>query len=160
MSLHFAIRTRPNGAAQDERLFRILLVEDDAANREVLTKLLKKQIAEKITLAKVEIDAVATLEAGLALADTANCTILDLNLPDSESTNTITSIPRFRPPVIVITGDDDLDVAKACKTMGATKVFVKGQINGLCSAVIDCLVEDLLRLNGVLTPHGQQTYPQ
>lgn len=150
--LLFSVKTSPDGSSDD--CLRILIVEDDAVHRELLVRHLRRQIAEKMTLVNVDVLGAATLADGLKLAPTANCTILDLSLRDSTSEETRVAIPLFRPPVIVITGDDDPAVMTDCLKQGAEHVFVKGQTHGLTSAVIDCLLKDLYRLNGVLQPHG------
>lgn len=160
--IHFSIKTNPVNDGDHDRRFRILLIEDNADQRRSLAALLTRRIAERITLAQVEIVATATLEEGLELAASANCTILDLKLPDSDRINTIASIRKFRPPVIVTTGDDDKQTETECIAAGAEMVFVKGEMfsedsdknKDLCRAVVQCLMKDLLRLNGVLTPHG------
>lgn len=145
--LDASFKVRPDGSKDEIPTLRILLVEDSSHDRETLVKLMNKRIGEHVTLARVEVIAVATLAAGLEKAEMANCTILDLNLIDSHSENTVAHIGKFRPPVIIITGDDSPDVARDCLIKGAQHVFVKGQIHGLCNAVLDCIVKDLMRLN-------------
>lgn len=142
-----SFKVRPDGLEDAIPTVRILLVEDNGHDRETLVKLLNRRIGEQITLARVEVIAVATLAAGLGQAEIANCTILDLLLPDSDRPCTIGNIGRFRPPVIVTTGDDDPETERQCILAGAEHVFVKGQIHGLCNAVLHCIMKDLLRLN-------------
>ncbi len=165
--IHFSVKTNPADASDTERRLRILLIEDNEDQRRSLAALLQRRITDRITLAQVEIVATATLAEGLLLADTANCTVIDLDLPDSEPAQTISAIRKFRPPVIVTTGDDSKQTETDCIAAGAESVFVKGDMlalegdndknKDLCRAVVQCLMKDLLRLNGVLTPHGDVT---
>ena len=84
-----------------------------------------------------------TLSAALAVAQEANVTILDLTLADSAEPGTIAAIPGFRPPVIVMTGNDDPDIIGSCITAGAQHVLVKGQIHRLCDLVLEAMISDL-----------------
>lgn len=166
--IHFSVKTNPADASDTDRRLRILLIEDNGDQRRSLAALLQRRIAERITLAQVEIITASLLQEGLGLAATANCTVIDLDLPDSDRQNTIACIHMFRPPVIVTTGDDDRKTETDCLSAGAEAVFVKGAFfpaddgdtdknKDLCRAVVQCLMKDLLRLNGVLIPHGNVT---
>lgn len=155
MAVHFAIKTCPAGIDNpDDPRFRILVVDDSHSMQELFKKLFEFKIARLITLARVEVVPAYTLKEGLALAPGANVSVLDLTLPDSDSENTRSHIGDFRPPVIIVTGDDNPETLDDCKAKGAFRVFVKGQIHGLVEAVIECIKEDLARLNPDLAQHG------
>ncbi len=127
----------------------ILIVEDDPRQSEPMRKLIQRRIVDKTQVA-ISIVIVTTLAAGLARSQDANATILDLGLPDSEPDNTVTQIRNFRHPVIVMTGNDDPELLTQCIEAGADHVFVKGQIHGLCSQLLDSLMKDILISNGML----------
>lgn len=151
--LYASVRTRPEGASEDREL-RILIVEDNQTDRQLLKALLERRISAHVTLVRVTVHEAATLAIGLELAPTANCTILDIGLPDADEDFVIESVKRFRPPVIVVTGHGDEPTKIKCLKAGAEHVFVKGDTAGLTEMVIECLLKDLFRLNGVLQPHG------
>lgn len=128
----------------------ILIVEDDPQQSSALERLLRIRLEAKLPDIFWEFVIVTTLAEGLTEAPKANVTILDLGLPDSDAPGTIESIGKFRPPVIVMTGNDDPEIWAACKARGADHVFVKGQIHGLCSVLLDSVMKDVLITNGLL----------
>jgi CheY-like chemotaxis protein len=149
-----SFRVNPSGVQEPFPTIRVLIVEDSAVDRETLKKLLTVKVRSRLTLARVEIILADSMSEGLIHASVANCTILDLCLRDSDQNQTIARIKDFRPPVIVVTGIDDPDTERQCIAAGAEHVFVKGQIHGLVTRVVDCIVKDLLRLNDDMAPHG------
>ena len=58
--------------------------------------------------------------------------LLDLSLPDSQGIATVTRIKAARPnmPIVVLTGQDDDDLATEALRRGAQDYLVKGQIDG------------------------------
>ncbi|GEM_PF-5486312 len=130
---------------------KILIVEDDKEQAELLQRDFIKKIVQPLApKVQVNIEIAGTLVEALAHAATANVTILDLNLPDSDPVKTISSIGAFRPPVIVMTGTDDEDMMISCKLHGASHVFVKGQIHGLCRVVLESMMRDVLVTQGFM----------
>jgi DNA-binding response OmpR family regulator len=123
---------------------RILIVEDDIVQSEILRKLLQKRLSDRMSV-PIDIVVVSTLEEAIREGPQANVTLLDLSLPDSEASETIKSIRLFRPPVIVMTGSDDPELHARCKLMGADHVFTKGQIYGLTSQILDSLMKDVIQ---------------
>lgn len=152
--VHFALKTCPEGIdnPQDPR-FRILIVDDQEGVHDLLRRIFELRIGKMITAARVEVVSAFSLKEGLSMADGANVTILDLQLEDSSPDNTIAHIHHFRPPVIVMTGDGRDETRERCKEQQAAYVFVKPNTAGLIQAVVDCLWEDLRRLNPALAEH-------
>lgn len=124
---------------------KILIIEDNILQCELMRQLFERLISRPLLQKRIEvvIEIVTTLAEGLSHAESANATIIDLGLPDSDVLNTISSLHRFRPPVIVMTGHDDPDLIASCKANGAHDVFVKGQIHGLCSAILGAMIRDI-----------------
>jgi two-component system cell cycle sensor histidine kinase/response regulator CckA len=105
---------------------RVLLVEDDPAFAGLLTADLAADAGEfALTVA-------GTLRHGLArfVEQPADAVLLDLNLPDSEGLATVRSVRRAVPretPLLVLTGLDDVDMARAAMQEGAQDYLVKGR---------------------------------
>ena len=100
---------------------KILLIEDDVANREGLSRLLRNR--------RVSTVETGTLKEGLAAhaAGGLDCVVLDLQLPDSDVGETLAAIPRFEPvPVCVYTGVEDPGLIARIKSHGACAVITKG----------------------------------
>lgn len=131
---------------------RILIVEDDPVQSAQIESRLHERILQIIDV-PIELVVARTLTAALAQAHLANVTLLDLGLPDSPNPeHTASTIRRFRPPVLVMTGYDDKKLIAHCYEEGARHVFVKGEAaSGLCQYVIDCL---LTELKGMLETQG------
>ena len=127
-----------------QRPLRILIVEDDPAQSAAIEARLHERVLSALQI-RIEIVVARTLAAALGMAAAANVTILDLGLPDSAPADTAAAIPRFRPPVIVLTGHEDTALVALCYHNLARHVFVKGITSGLCQQVIDCLISDLRR---------------
>lgn len=104
--------------------FRMLLAEDDGQAAAALTRLLKR------VNGSIEVITVKTLADALACSTQlrANVTLLDPNLEDTNDWHeAIHAIPRFNPPVIVVTGMDDpnREVMLEAFKYGAQNVFYK-----------------------------------
>lgn len=126
-----------------QNVMKILIVEDNPDSLEGLKRLV--EVTWRISDIDLQITGVNTLKEGLELANEANVTILDLDLPDSDMASTILAIDKFRPPVIVLTGTDDPNVIKSCVANGADHVFVKGSAIRLVSAIFESLQKDIVR---------------
>lgn len=103
---------------------RILLVEDDAANRGALARLLRQKHKD---FSVVETGTLA--EAKFALENTPpECVVLDLNLPDSPTEETIAAIAHFTPrsAVIAYTGVEDPALFSRVMEAGAMGIITKG----------------------------------
>jgi DNA-binding response OmpR family regulator len=93
------------GRAREEPTLRVLLIEDDPNDAE----LVRACLAEA-TRAGAEIVHAATLAEGLrALQSQAfDVTVLDLDLPDSSGFDTLEKLgAAARSPIIVVTGNPD-----------------------------------------------------
>ena len=116
-------------------LVRILLVEDNPGDADLLCDLLPEQGAVRFRLDWVQrmAEAVARLERG-----NADIVVLDLGLPDSSGLDSLRTVRNAAPtvPVVVLTGnDDELAGIRAVKA-GAQDYLIKGQVSGLLLARI------------------------
>lgn len=121
---------------------RILLVEDHKATADRLSVLLKK--AEE----SLEISIAHTLADGLRMSDEIepDITLLDLCLPDCESwRDTVAAIPKFKPPVIVVTDMEDPDIKVEAYRAGAENVFKKRTILTVASVLISAATSARMR---------------
>lgn len=100
---------------------KILIVEDNAANRGALARLLRLRefsVIETGTLAEAKF---------AAAREEPNCIVLDLNLPDSGTDETIGAITGFSPvPVIAYTGVEDPTLFSRVSDAGASAIITKG----------------------------------
>ncbi|MDE2319728.1 MAG: response regulator [Rhodospirillales bacterium] len=107
-----------------QRMHRVLIVEDDARQREALSKLLASHDTETV--------ATGTAADCLELLRTQNfdCMVLDLSLPDASGYSLLETLsqegPYSFPPVIVYTGrdlmaDDELKLRRYSKS-----IIIKG----------------------------------
>lgn len=106
----------------------LLLVEDD----EGYARLLRAMLAANPALPRAyRVEHVTTLRAGLdALrAETFEVALLDLGLPDAEGLEPVEAVHAQAPrlPLVVLSGQDDVDVAVAAMRRGAQEYLVKGQ---------------------------------
>jgi len=92
----------------DDNRFRVLLVEDDAIQVNIIRKVL-----ETASKTPIRVEVVGNLETALlVLQDKDNqidSILLDLNLPDSAGLDTVIRVQEIASdiPVVVMTGDDD-----------------------------------------------------
>jgi PAS domain S-box-containing protein len=106
---------------------KILLVEDNPADADLLTELLELSVGVQWELVSVEF---------LHQAITQLCTqpfdvvLLDFSLPDSRGLETLTRLQEVAPdtPMVVMTGLDDEAIALDSVRLGAQDYIVKGQI--------------------------------
>lgn len=122
---------------------KVLIVDDDEEGSLALGRLIKA--SWKLDDVPLEIVCTHTMDDGLKEAAGANCTILDLNLPDSQPPDSIAKIKAFPPPVIVMTGDDDPSTTAQCMCAGANGVYVKGALLGFIPALFKALQQDVVR---------------
>ena len=106
---------------------RILLVEDDAADARMIRDMLSR------TTTSFELVHVATIgEAGPVLATTAvDVVLLDLSLPDAVRLESLARLHAIAPvvPIIVLTGNDDVDIALEAVGAHAQDYLVKWDFN-------------------------------
>lgn len=109
-------------------LVRVLLVEDNPGEAELIMEMLSK---DGSTL--FEVECVVRLSEALKClkADRFDIVLLDLKLPDSDGLATLRSMRQqaSRLPVVVLTGNSDDRVALAAIQEGAQDYLVKGEID-------------------------------
>lgn len=111
-------------------LLRVLIVEDDAG----YSRLLRETLAEQ-TMPSYRVTAAASLEEALERLDAErfDAILLDLGLPDAGGLDALRAV-RDRStssPVVVLSGQDDVDVALEAMRLGAQEYLVKGQLEGI-----------------------------
>ena len=108
--------------------FKILLVEDDLISRTVLQKLLAKS-----SLPISEVKSAESLGGAFELLDNNHfdVVLLDLNLPDSESLDTLVRVTERHPSVaiIVVTGEYGESVGLKAVASGAQEYLTKDSYN-------------------------------
>lgn len=107
---------------------KILLIEDNLSDRFLLEELLSSACPDKY-----QIKAVATLSEGLEQLDIGdfNIVLADLSLPDSDGSMTVTRILEHSQsiPIVVLSGQDNDDLALEIVQMGTQYYLVKGKSN-------------------------------
>lgn len=103
---------------------RILTVDDDPKESEVLKKLLKRRFDAEVFQASTMREA-RTIMA----ANNLDCVVLDLQLPDSGIDQTIEAIRRFQYPVFVYSGFDDPTLRERVLNSGAEDFILKATGN-------------------------------
>jgi len=106
---------------------RVLLVEDDPLFANLVVSILHEASAE------FEVEFVPRLSTALAriARDAINLIVADLQLPDSSGPSTVRFLRGAAPdvPIIVLSGQDDVDVALEAVREGADEYVVKGRFS-------------------------------
>ena len=110
-------------------LLRILIVEDNPADADFIQEMMPETGPVRFQFESVSrlSEAIARMERkGIDLI------LLDLSLPDSLGLPTLHQVRRAAPevPVVVLSGNNDQDLAVTAVQAGAQDYLVKGQING------------------------------
>ena len=117
--------------------FRIIHVEDSEVQRIITERILEKGFEDKEDFVYLRVD---TIAKAIELLDQGclDVVLVDLGLPDSFGKETVVSIRSVCPntPIIVLTADDDLEMAKACVRAGADAYLLKTSIKTLPLIVI------------------------
>lgn len=111
--------------------FDVLLIDDDADDRVVVTRLL-----ERSALFECDVTAVATSEEGLAACrSSTGCVVLDYRLPDSEGWSVLEQMRAAQPhvPIVLLTGIGDERIASEGMKLGGDEYVTK---DGLTSEVL------------------------
>ncbi len=112
----------------DREAVRLLLVEDDPAFSALVAASLGTAFGPR-----ARVDVAATVGEALALLDGArvDCIVHDLALPDGGPRDTLAALrlAGHPAPLVVLTGEEDQDVAVALVQDGAQDVLVKGRSN-------------------------------
>jgi light-regulated signal transduction histidine kinase (bacteriophytochrome) len=113
----------------DDRATKVLLVEDSPTYVALVEAHLEDAASRTYELTRVD-----TLSGALEALDreSFDVVLLDLNLPDSQGEQTLTSVHEAAPsaPVVVLTGQDDRALALAGVRKGAQDYLSKGAITG------------------------------
>ena len=104
----------------------LLLLEDDPRFAELVRHLLADSAPE------FEVEHVGRLSTAMArlVRQSFSLVLTDLNLPDSQGPATVRHLQRAAPnvPLVVLSGDGDLEVALECIREGADEFLVKGTL--------------------------------
>lgn len=104
---------------------KVLLVEDDILDAEMVELILKREAAGFVEISRAE-----TLDGALELLDAErfDIVLVDLNLPDASGSESVSRITLARNglPVVVISGNDDAEFAIDLIRAGAQDFLVKG----------------------------------
>lgn len=103
---------------------RLLLVEDDPLDRDIVQRLLTRS---GIAFELDHVDGVAA--AARALETPYDCALFDLDLPDGSGLDLLRRLRASgceTTPVIVLTGHDEPELATACLSAGAQDYLIKG----------------------------------
>jgi DNA-binding NarL/FixJ family response regulator len=113
-------------AAMHDRAPNLLLLEDDARFAELVRHVLADSAPE------YEVDHVSRLSTALArlARQTFSLILTDLDVPDSHGSATVRHLQRAAPnvPLVVLSGDGDIEVALECIREGADEFLVKGTL--------------------------------
>jgi len=106
---------------------KILLVEDNPADADLLAELLEVSVGVEWELVSVEFLHQAIAQLGKQCFDIV---LLDLSLPDSHGLETLTRLREVAPDaaMVVMTGLDDEAIGLEAVRLGAQDYIVKGQI--------------------------------
>jgi PAS domain S-box-containing protein len=106
----------------------VLLVEDDPGDAGLIRDALRENRFERFDVSWVRTMAEA---ASFFSASTIHVVLLDLNLQDSEGQDTVMAGLDMagEVPVVVLTGNDDLDLARRVMDMGAQDYLLKGALD-------------------------------
>jgi signal transduction histidine kinase len=108
-------------------VFRVLLVEDDPAYARLL-----RQVLREAQDAEYEVRSAATLADALIAIDEAetDVVLLDLGLPDAQGAESVKQVCSRAPriPVVVLSGEGDVDIALDSMRVGAQDFLVKGRV--------------------------------
>lgn len=135
---------------------KILIVEDHKDHADALCRLLTKRMET------VDCKIVCTLDEGLreSIDFQADVTLLDLCLPGSSIHEVISSIPKFPPPVIVVTDivDDDQQIQLECFAFRAQSFISKGILGNILANFPSQIEGDKL-VSAIINAHFRTIMP-
>ena len=111
----------------NEKVIRIILVEDNPGDALIIQEMLKEIYNNKFDLHRFQ-----RVDDGLKhLNEDFDIMLLDLNLPDSQGIETFNTMNNHAPelPIIILTGLIDEELAINIVSEGAQDYLVKGQID-------------------------------
>jgi PAS domain S-box-containing protein len=123
---------------------RVLLVEDNSFDADILSELLEESNVKDISLTWV--DRLSKAQEALN-AGTFDLMLIDMNLPDSDGLKTLFSAQHIAPalPIIVLSGHTDENVAIEAVQNGAQDYLVKGQFSS--DILVRCILYAIERKN-------------
>ena len=113
-----------------ERLSKILIIDDDPADREVYKRCLRQSQVWEFEFAEA---GGAASGIGMSQSWRPDCTLLDFNLPDMDGIEVLAKLQgdasRVSFPVIMLTAFGDEALAVKAMKAGAMDYLPKGQVN-------------------------------
>ncbi len=111
---------------------RLLLVEDNPGDARLMRELLADAAPPRFDVVHVDClrAALAALRDGQGVFDAV---LLDLSLPDGEGLNTVMKVQEAvtpSPPIVVLTGRDDQEIALRAVQLGAQDYLLKDRVDG------------------------------
>ena len=110
----------------DNNKIRVLIIEDNVEYASML-----KAVLSKSRDLEFELKSFVNLEDGLSELknNDVDVVLLDLDLPDSSGLDTFNKVINFTSglPIIILTGDDDKELAIRSLRLGAQDYLIKGQ---------------------------------
>jgi diguanylate cyclase (GGDEF)-like protein len=114
------------GEGQD--VVRVLLVEDDPDDQKLVREMLREAASDAV------LTSCDRLSAGLApiAGGLADLVLLDLSLPDAHGLDGLRQLRKLAPevPVVILTGNTDVQIGVDAVQAGAQDYLVKGKVNG------------------------------
>lgn len=134
--------TTPLAVLPSEQVIRVLLIEDNPADVDLIVEALEEaEFSVTMEAPQVELEHVSRLGDGLRRlrgdtpepAERIAVVLLDLSLPDSQGLDTFVRLERVSPgvPIIVLSGLADEALAVRAVREGAQDYLVKGQVDGV-----------------------------
>jgi CheY-like chemotaxis protein len=124
---------------------RVLLIEDNAADAEILAEVLTDGMDRRFEVEWVE--RVVSAEERLARRPSIDVALVDLKLPDADGLDALDRLRQVAPhlPLLVMTGFDDETLAAEAKRRGASGYLIKGRTDGaqLCAALLEAVAAAL-----------------
>lgn len=118
-----------SGISDSEKPVRILLVEDDDGDAELLEIMLRKVQSFSFSLTRTASldETFSNLEKGQP-----DIVLLDLSLPDSQGLDTFIRLHALSPevPCVIMSGLNDRETASIAVRRGAQDYLVKGEVDG------------------------------
>lgn len=113
----------------DTKTILALLIEDDPNDALLIQKLLSKD--SKVLFRVKHVDRISEGLASLR-SDGIDVVLLDFGLPDGQGLSTFETVHKHSPdvPIIVLTGQEDDEIAIESVRRGAQDYLVKGKIDG------------------------------
>ena len=110
--------------------FSVLLVEDSAADARLVERYLRK-VPTDVSFELERVDRVAKARDQIE-KQKPDVLLLDLNLPDSNGLSTVTTMLGWAAgtPIVVMTGENDGELAVEAVRMGAQDYLIKDRVDG------------------------------